>query len=358
MMTGVLKDRMTSKERMDAFAGGTPYDRIPCNAFIGEHAARVIGITVREYHHNPELTAKAQLAAQRTYGSDGVGVGVGLTGMPEALGSKVEYPLESTPFISDYAVKEYSDLDKLQIPDPRKDKRLSTVLRASEILLEGSKGEVKVSTGVCGAFSSAGNLRGAEKLLKDLYVYPEFVHKLLRIITDSTIAFIKEAGKLGVSIGIGEPTASGSLISARQFREFVLPYLKELSDAIIRVGAPAPQLHICGNTKKIWNEMADSGAGSLSLDNVIDLEDAKKAVGNRVVLVGNIKPTDTMYLGTPQTVEENVKENLRKAYDSSKGYVLALGCGLPTNTRPENIHALVDSARRYGRYPLDPELFQ
>jgi uroporphyrinogen decarboxylase len=358
MSNQIIADQMTSKDRLEAFYSGKPYDRIPCNAFIGEHAAKVLGISVRDYHYFPELTARAQIAAQKLYGSDGVGVSVGLTGMPEALGSIVEYPLESTPYVSKHAIDGYSDLDKLEIPDPRKNGRLSTVLKATEILIEESKGEVNVSCGVCGAFSSAGNLRGAEKLMKDIYVNPQFVHKLLRIVTDSTIAFIKEAGKFkGVSIGIAEPTASGSLISAKQFREFVLPYLTDITDAIKSVGAPAPQLHICGNTKKIWNLMADSGAGALSLDNSIDLEEAKNTVGNRVVIVGNIKPTDTMYLGTPQTVEENVKDNLRKAYNSPKGYILALGCGLPISTSNENVHALVNAARKYGRYPLNPELF-
>lgn len=103
--------------------------------------------------------------------------------------------------------------------------------------------------------------------------------------------------------------------------------------------------------------MADTGARSLSLDNAVDLEFAKQSVGHRVRISGNILPTETMVLGTPDTVEENVKENLRKAHDSPRGYLLRMGCGLPINTRPENLHALVASARKYGRYPYDPALF-
>jgi uroporphyrinogen decarboxylase len=64
-----------------------------------------------------------------------------------------------------------------------------------------------------------------------------------------------------------------------------------------------------------------------------------------------------MFLGTPALVEENVKECLRKAWDTPKGFVLAMGCGLPIPTPPDNIHALVGAARRYGRYPYDPARF-
>ncbi|HEY9061829.1 MAG TPA: uroporphyrinogen decarboxylase family protein [Pseudobacteroides sp.] len=94
---------------------------------------------------------------------------------------------------------------------------------------------MSASCGVCGSFRSAGNLCGTERLMRD--INPQFVHKLLRIVTDSTIAFIKEAGKLkGVSIGIGETSASGNLISSKQFKEFVLPYLTQITDSIKSVG--------------------------------------------------------------------------------------------------------------------------
>lgn len=69
------------------------------------------------------------------------------------------------------------------------------------------------------------------------------------------------------------------------------------------------------------------------------------------------KPTQTMFLGTPEDVEKDAKECLRKAYDNPKGYILSLGCGLPIDTPPENILALREAARKYGRYPFNPELF-
>jgi len=89
----------------------------------------------------------------------------------------------------------------------------------------------------------------------------------------------------------------------------------------------------------------------------VDLEFAKQEVGHKIQICGNIRPAETMYLGTPETVEENVKECLRKGYDSPKGYILAMGCELPIKTPPENVHALSAAVRKYGRYPYNPELF-
>lgn len=356
-MVDVKKDQMTPKERNKAFREGKPYDRIPCGLGIGDHASKLIGAKVAEIHLDRDKMVLAQLKAQEVYGTESVGVGPGLGGIAEALGSVQTYPDASTPYISEYAIKELSDLDKLSVVNPHKSKRLSLILEAAGILSEKLSDTLPVSVGVPGPFTTAGNVRGAEKFMRDLYYHPEFAHRLLRLSTDSIIAFVKATESLDVSVGIAEPTASGTLISSKQFKEFVYPYLKELVDAIKSVGKSAPNLHICGNTRRIWGDMADTGAGILSLDDVIDLEEAKHRVGDRVTLTGNVKPTAVMYLGTPEDVEENVKDCLRKAYDTPKGYILSLGCGLPYNTPPENILALFQAARKYGQYPLNPENF-
>jgi uroporphyrinogen decarboxylase len=101
--------------------------------------------------------------------------------------------------------------------------------------------------------------------------------------------------------------------------------------------------------------MADCGAGILSLDDEVDLADARVAVGDRVALVGNIRPTATMVQGTPNDVRRNAIECLLKGAGNPKGYILGLGCGLPINTPFENIKTLVASAREYGRWPIDLE---
>ncbi len=353
----VKEDQMTAKERLRAFLDGKPYDRIPCNLFIGDHAARLIGARVGELHLSIDKAVEAQVAAYKIYHSEGTGVGPGLGGIAEAIGSQLEFPDGGAPFVSEFIVQKFSDLDRLTVPDPLKASRLPNILKANEILIEKLGSEIPVSIGVPGPFTTAANIRGTEKFMRDLYKHPEFAHRLLRLSVDSIIAFVKEAAKLDASFSIAEPTASGSLISQKQFREFAFPYLKEMVDSIKSAGKPAPSLHICGNTKRIWIDMADTGAGMLSIDNQVDLADAKRTVGDRVVLVGNIKPTETMYLGKPSDVEENVRECLGKAYDNPNGYILALGCGLPIPTPPENIHALRESARKFGQYPFNPESF-
>ncbi len=338
------KETMTSRERFAAALAGKPYDRIPVFLLMSDHAARVIGVTVGEYQNSAELMAKGQLAAWRLYGMDLINTGPGLTGIAEAIGAKLAFP-DNTAYVVKHPVETRDDLARLKIPDPLRDGRLPLFLEATKIVADEAGASVPVSLTTAGPFTTAANIRGADQLLRDLRRDPEFVHRVLRFATDSTIPFVREVIALGARISLAEPVASGTLIGAKQFREFSLPYLKELVDAIKGfTGGAGPSLHICGDSSKIWPEMADTGASILSLDDQVDLTGGRAAVGDRVALIGNIRPTATMVLGTPLDVWANAKECFEKGVGNPKGYILGLGCALPINTPPENVHALIDAA--------------
>lgn len=351
-----FQETMTSKERTIAALTGKPYDRIPVNLLISDHAARVIGVTVGDYNKSARLMAKGQVAAWRRYGADNVNTGPGLIGIAEAIGSKIAFP-DSTPYVADHVVKEEGDLDRLMVPDPERDGRLPLFLEAATIVLKEVGDQVPLNMTTSGPFTTAAGIRGTERFLRDLHKNPEFAHRLLRLATDSIIRFAAAAINVGARIGLADPTASGTMISPRQFRAFVQPYLQEVVTAITSIAGAAPSLHICGNTSKIWPEMAATGVSVLSLDDAVDLAKAKVLVGDRVALLGNIRPTAVMYLGSPDDVRANARECLEKGWDNPKGYILGLGCGLPIDTPSENIDALVGAARKYGRWPLDPKRF-
>ena len=351
-----MKETMTSKERVIAAVNGTPYDRIPVNLMISDHAARVIGVSVGEYNNSARLMAEGQIAAWRKYGADNINTGPGLAGIPEAIGSRLAFP-DNTPYVAEYAVNDEADLDRLKAPDPERDGRLPLFLEAATIVLKKIGDQAPLNMTTSGPFTAAAGIRGTDRFLRDLRKNPEFVHRLLRLTTDSIIRFAGAAFDVGARIGLADPTSSGTMISSRHFRQFALPYLKEVVSAITETTGAPPSLHICGNTTKIWGEMADTGVTILSLDNAIDLAEARVQVGHRVALLGNIRPTAVMYLGEPDDVRASARECLAKAWNTPKGYILGLGCGLPIDTPPENIHALVGAAREFGRWPLDPARF-
>lgn len=349
------KDEMTPKERMSAFVKGEEIDRIPCIPLMGETQTPLIGKKLSNYYHSPELMAEVEIACFKMFGHDGVGVGPGLHAIPEAMGTKLKFPEKGLPFVCEPVLKDYADLDKLSPADPHRDGRLPLFLKALEIINKEIGDQVNVGSGVGGPFTAAAGLRGTENFLRDLQKNPEMAHRLLELATESALRYIDAVCDLGLTPSIAEPTATGTIISARQFREFAVPYLKKYVERIVERCGKGPSLHICGNSKSIWQGMVDTGAPLLSLDNQVDLAEAKEAVGDKVCLMGNVRPIETVMRGTREQILAEAKECLRKAYDNPKGFILSTGCQIPVGTPPENIIALMDAARTYGRMPIEPE---
>lgn len=352
-MSSTMQDQMTPRERMAAFAAGRELDRVPCMPLIGEHACRLIGTSVTAYSHSAALMTEAQVASYQTYHCDSAGLGPGLFGIAEAMGTKMTFPDVGMPYVSDPVLKDWSQLNRLEPVNPRKDGRLPLYLEALQRINDAIGNEVGVGSSVGGPFTAAASLRGTEHFLKDLRRQPELAHQLLQLVTESALNYIDAVCDLGLKPSISEPTASGTLISAGQFKEFALPYLKQYADRIQERCGSGPMLHICGNTSRIWNEMADTGATILSLDNIIDLEQAKNTVGERVILAGNVKPIETLMKGTREQIFEDTRECLRQAADSPRGYILASGCAIALDTPPQNILTFMEAARALGSYPYD-----
>jgi uroporphyrinogen-III decarboxylase len=65
-------------------------------------------------------------------------------------------------------------------------------------------------------------------------------------------------------------------------------------------------------------------------------------------LFGDV-PADKLVMGSPQEVEEYC-HRLIEEVGRGGGLILAAGCEIPYNARPENLRALVQSAYKYGYY--------
>mgnify|MGYP000915207821 CR=1 FL=1 len=345
----IPQDQMTPIERAKAIKEGRPYDRIPCSPMVAEQVIQVTGITVPEYLYKPKLAAEAVAKSFEIYGYDSVSISPDHHGFSEAMGAKFQFPAYDRPIMTEIFLKEKADIAKLKPANPYKDGRLPIILQALEHLqgLVGDK--VKVGSGCGGPLTCASFLRGAENLLQDMRKDPAFVHQIMACTTQNIIDYMAAAWKLGVGCSIGDSFSSCTLISPNYFRSFVKPYLRRIADWQIRNIGSAGNLHICGETKAIWQDMLELGFGSISLDNCMSMKEAKEVLGPHVALKGNVKPVETMLHGTVQEVYAECKQCIEDTMDSPKGYNLSSGCTLPVQTPPANLKAMVDSARIWGR---------
>jgi uroporphyrinogen decarboxylase len=117
---------------------------------------------------------------------------------------------------------------------------------------------------------------GTEKLLRELRRNSTAVHQLLRLVTNTIVAFSRAAIQRGVRLGLADPTASGSVVGKNAFETFALPYLTEVVQTIAQAtGGAAPSLHVCGRTQ--YKRRESSGARVACLDGVARKENARES---------------------------------------------------------------------------------
>ncbi|NIM07100.1 MAG: uroporphyrinogen decarboxylase, partial [Armatimonadetes bacterium] len=317
---------MNPKERFSAFLSGEPLDRFLCVPLVLNHAARVARVKISEYNSNGQVMADCHVQAYRRYGYDLITIFSDTAITAEAMGTELLYFEDDVPRLERPAVTDPDDLSRLVRAKPT-DGRLPVYLDAIRTAVSAVGDEVPVACCFMAPFSTAAMLRGVDMLARDLYRNKSLAHHLLSLSQEVTKDFadaVIEAG--GVPI-VGDPVATGSILGEKQFREFALPYLQELHAHIASKGLPA-LLHICGQTSRILDAIVESGAALLSLDD-ISMAEARDRAGEYIVLMGNVRPAQTLLRGSREDVLAEVKELCAIGRTCKRGFVLGSGCEVP-----------------------------
>ena len=324
--------------RFNALMRGEKPDRpVVFPMVAANHAARLEGFSISEAVTQPDTLARVLYSAYRFYGYDLIMVFTDTMVEAEAMGAQVLIPEDDDPFLL-----EPPRVSRLEPADPKKDGRMPVVLEATRRLKKLLEDEAPILTSLKGPFSLASFLRGIDKFLEDLLTDPGRAHEFLRLATENQLAYTEAIVKAGGIPFIGDPVASGSLVSPEVFREFARPYLERLIRSVHESGAKAG-LHICGETRSLLRDMAATGADFLSIDEM-DLALARQEVGDKAVLMGNVS-TNLLLEGKPEQVTAAAKVCLQRG---GQHLILSTSCDVPTGAPKENVQALVATAREWG----------
>jgi [methyl-Co(III) methanol-specific corrinoid protein]:coenzyme M methyltransferase len=134
------------------------------------------------------------------------------------------------------------------------------------------------------------------------------------------------------------------LISPRTWKSLIMPRVTR----ILAAWDSPKVLHICGATDMIIEMMNDCGADALSVDIKNNLAESRQKIGDDALLFGNF---DVFAL--PCKEETTVEEAVQGIKVNIDGGVDAVwpGCDLWPDIKEENLHAIVKTAREYGRKP-------
>ena len=343
---------MTSLQRVQAVLRGEMPDRVPVIPQGFMFSAKTAGYDIGQINRNPAIMAKSQCISQEKYGYDGCVVDVDDATLAEACGAKVIFRDHDVAIVDEHApvLTDLRQIDDLTLPDPMKDGRICEWLETVQRILEAIGDHVFVmGRADAGPFSLLCFLRGTQELMVDLLTEePEVIHHALEWATEAHIRFARAQLQAGAhATSMGDAYASPNLISPEMYRAFAFPYERKVVQALEDLKRPY-SVHICGDTSTIVEDMGQLGAKILEIDWKSDMGHARRLVPEDVVLMGNINPSDPMCLGTPEDVRAKAKEIIEGT--RGRGIILSSGCALGANTKPENMQALVESAKLYGTW--------
>jgi MtaA/CmuA family methyltransferase len=336
---------MVPRERLLDLLNRKPVDRVPtfsagCSQTATVECMESIDVFWPEAHRESNKMARLAASVHPLTGIEVAAVPFCMTIEAEAFGCELKWTdkVDAVPMVvkSPYNVKE-----DIAVPNEFLNlKRIPVVIDAVRILGE-VKERVPVVAGVTGPFTLAGHLRGAENLYESIILDPGRVKSLTNVCTDATVIFgrgLREAGADVISIA--EPSASGSMLNNKMFKNFVKPFLQR---AVMEIGG-LTMLHICGDAMPMLDDMADTGVTGISIDETVDVGEAKKIIDDRAFLIGNVSCGRTLLLGTPEQVKKESLDALEKGID-----ILAPGCGVPPRTPNANLRAMAEAALEFKK---------
>jgi uroporphyrinogen decarboxylase len=339
---------MTDKQWSDLqdVIGGARQSRMPVGFIVDSPwLPNWFGIDILDYFTSEELWFQANRKAIETFPEvtflPGFWSEFGMCTEPSAFGAKCVFPRNEFPF-ADKAIRDVAAIDDLTEPNPATDGLLPFMLnrlRSVRPRLEEMGHKIRFSVSR-GPLNVATFLMGTTEFLMALKTDPAQVHKLLRTVTSFLIRWHQLQRESFPSIdGILLLDDIVGFVGEEDFKQFGLPYLKELYAADVSVKF----FHNDAECAKSIGYYPEIGINLYNPGIFNTLVELRRMSANRLTILGNIPPRDVLARGTSAEVRAAVQKLLGGTADRSK-LILSCAGGMPPGVRTENIKAFIEAA--------------
>ena len=298
----------------------------------------------------PELACEVTLQPLERFALDAAILFSDILTIPDAMGLGLHFIEGEGPKFH-HPLRSAAAIRKLGVPDPETDLRYVTdavrLIRrelADRVPLIGFSGSPW--TLACYMIEGGGssNFSRAKALMLD---DPATMHHLLDVNARAVTSYLTAQAAAGAQT-LMVFDSWGGMLSAQSFPEFSQRYLAsiaaELKSNVATRDIPLILFSKGANTH--LEGLADSGCDALAVDWTISLAEARKRVGHRVALQGNLDPATLA--ASPQAIREQVRITL-DSFGQGPGHVFNLGHGITPDIEPEHVTVLVDAVHEYGR---------
>jgi uroporphyrinogen decarboxylase len=183
-----------------------------------------------------------------------------------------------------------------------------------------------------------------------LYSRPDLMHHILKINAAAVAAYLNAQIDAGAQAVMIFDTWGGALADG-VYQAFSLTYMQQVMAQLTREkdGVRIPAIVFTKGGGLWLEQIADIGADAVGLDWTVNLGEARRRVGSRVALQGNLDPV-VLFAGESQIRAEVLK--LLQSFgppSADSGHVFNLGHGISQFTPPESVTAMVDAVHDLSR---------
>ncbi|MBN4867174.1 MULTISPECIES: uroporphyrinogen decarboxylase [Providencia] len=299
---------------------------------------------------NTELACEVTLQPLRRFPLDAAILFSDILTIPDAMGLGLYFETGEGPRFQK-PISSVADVKNIPIPDPEME--LGYVMDAVRAIRKALEGSVPL-IGFSGSpwtlatyMVEGGSSKAFTKIKKMMYEDPNTLHLLLDKLADSVILYLNAQIRAGAqSIMIFDTW--GGVLTKRDYLQFSLNYMHKIIDGLIREndGRRVPVTLFTKGGGQWLEEMVATGCDALGLDWTTEIADARRRVGDKVALQGNMDPS--MLYAPPARIEDEV-QNILSGFGHGEGHVFNLGHGIHQDVPPEHAGTFVDAVHRFSR---------
>ncbi|TXK50487.1 uroporphyrinogen decarboxylase [Pontibacter qinzhouensis] len=296
----------------------------------------------KELVETPEFAAEVTIQPVDILDVDAAIIFSDILVVPEAMGCTYEMVEKRGPYFP-ATIRTEQDLKRLRVADP--EEHLGYVLEAIRVTKRALNGRVPL-IGFAGApwtilaymveGSGSKTFSHARGLL---YTNPKLAHQLLRMITDTTIAYLQAQVKAGANL-IQIFDSWAGILSPAQYRTFSLPYISEICNAINDV----PVTVFAKGAFFALEDFSKLNCEVIGLDWNMEVATSREQVGNSKTLQGNMDPC-LLYSSFETIQSETIK--MLKQFGPQR-HIANLGHGVYPDTDPEKVKCFIQTVKEYS----------
>ncbi|HFD92045.1 MAG TPA: uroporphyrinogen decarboxylase [Gammaproteobacteria bacterium] len=295
----------------------------------------------------PELACEVTLQPLERYTLDAAILFSDILTIPDAMGLGLYFSAGEGPRF-ERKVSSREDVARLGVPDPEGELRY--VMDAVRTIRRELNGRVPL-IGFSGSpwtlatyMVEGGSSKDFGAVKGMMFDQPQLMHSLLDVLARTVTAYLNAQIAAGAQAVMIFDTWGGAL-TPRDYREFSLRYMARIVDGLVREseGRRVPVILFTKGGSGWLEDMAETGCDALGIDWTLDLAEARRRVGDRVALQGNMDPC-ALY-ASPERIRAEV-ETVLASFGHGEGHVFNLGHGIHQHIDPEHVRVFIDAVHQ------------